>query len=101
MAGFANTLITAIVASIIAVLGFLGIILVLALYWSNIVRRIAPNRFPEPMSEKSWPSSRGSDVDSSVLSASHGSSPIPSPRSSPRSSTISNDPVLPKAVLKK
>ncbi|KAI0543065.1 hypothetical protein GGR58DRAFT_7636 [Xylaria digitata] len=96
--GFASTLITAIVASVVSVLAFLGIILVLALYWSSIVRRIAPNRFAEPMSEKAWPSPRGSDTDSAVLS---GSSTIPSPRSSPRTSTISNGPVLPKAVLKK
>ncbi|TGJ83680.1 hypothetical protein E0Z10_g5055 [Xylaria hypoxylon] len=101
MADFTSTLTTAIVASIVSVLAFLGIVLVLALYWSRIVRRIAPNRFAEPMSEKSWPSSRGSDTNSAMPAASARSSPIPSPTSSPRSSTITNDPMLPKAVLKK
>ncbi|KAH8167134.1 hypothetical protein CIB48_g1114 [Xylaria polymorpha] len=97
MAGFESTLITAIVAGIVSVLGFLGITIVLALYWSSIARRIAPNRFAEPMSEKSsWPSSRGSDENSAMLSGSPGSSLAPSPRSS----KIVNDPVLPKAVLR-
>ncbi|KAI0445987.1 hypothetical protein F4803DRAFT_506251 [Xylaria telfairii] len=96
MAGFESTLVTAIVAGIVSVLGFLGITIVLALYWSSIARRIAPNRFAEPMSEKSWPSSRSSDENSAMLSGSPGSSLPPSPRSS----KIVNDPVLPKAVLR-
>ncbi|KAI3337800.1 hypothetical protein F4824DRAFT_500051 [Ustulina deusta] len=96
MAGFETTLITAIVVSIVAVLAFLGLVLVLALYWTNIARRIAPNRFVEPMSEKSWPSSRSFDADSAMLSSSPQSSPSPSPRSS-RIAGV--DPVLPKAVI--
>ncbi|KAI1294516.1 hypothetical protein F5Y03DRAFT_399448 [Xylaria venustula] len=84
---FESTLITAIVASIVAVLAVLGLILVLALYWTNIARRVAPNRFAEPMSEKSWPSSsRSSQADSSILTA----SPPSSPSNSPRSSRIAN-----------
>ncbi|KAI0196135.1 hypothetical protein EV127DRAFT_477055 [Xylaria flabelliformis] len=48
MAGFESTLITAIAASIVSVLVFLGITIALALYWTSIARRIAPNRFAEP-----------------------------------------------------
>ncbi|GAP84921.1 hypothetical protein SAMD00023353_0802450 [Rosellinia necatrix] len=97
MAGFESTLVTAIVVSVISVLALLGLTLGLALYWSKIARRIAPNRFPEPMSEKSWPASRGSDgTDSAILSATPGYSPAPSSRSS----RIGDHPVLPKAVLR-
>ncbi|KAI0489670.1 hypothetical protein F4859DRAFT_509256 [Xylaria cf. heliscus] len=80
MAGFESTLVTAIVAGIVSVVGFLGITIGLALYWSSIARRIAPNRFAEPMSEKSWPSSRNSaETNSAILSSSPRSSPSSSP----------------------
>ncbi|KAI8629430.1 hypothetical protein F5Y19DRAFT_475416 [Xylariaceae sp. FL1651] len=49
MSDFAGSLITAIVASVVSVVAFLVLILVLALYWSNIVRRLAPNRFEQPI----------------------------------------------------
>ncbi|KAI0117726.1 hypothetical protein GGR51DRAFT_499908 [Nemania sp. FL0031] len=100
MAGFESTLITAIVASIVSVLAFLALTLVIALYWTSIARRIAPNRFVEPMSEKAWPGSRYSaETDSAMLSSSPGYSPAPTP--SPRSSRIGTGPVLPKVVLKR
>ncbi|KAI1369560.1 hypothetical protein F5Y08DRAFT_97167 [Xylaria arbuscula] len=100
MGGFETTLITAIVASVVSVLAFLGLTLVVALYWSSIARRVAPNRFREPESEKAWPSSTKSfDAGSSVISGSPRSSP--SPPSSPRSSRMANaDPVMPKAILR-
>ncbi|KAI0544882.1 hypothetical protein F4679DRAFT_508328 [Xylaria curta] len=96
MAGFESTLITAIAASIASVLVFLGLVIALALYWTSIARRIAPNRFAEPMSEKSWPSSRSSAETDSALMSSAGSTLT----SSPRSSKISNEPVLPRAILR-
>ncbi|KAI1817784.1 hypothetical protein GGS20DRAFT_582045 [Poronia punctata] len=91
MADFANTLVVAIVATILSVLAFLALILVLALYWTNIVRRIFPNRFnKEPDCEKAWPSS-----------SSESGSEVVSPSSSPRSSVIpAAAPPIPKAVLK-
>ncbi|KAI0871251.1 hypothetical protein GGS24DRAFT_471966 [Hypoxylon argillaceum] len=95
MASFESTLITAIVAAIVSVLAFLALTIVVALYWTSIARRIAPNRFAEPMSEKAWPSSRDSDH-SAMLS----SSPMSSLASSPRSSRAVNAPGLPNAVLR-
>ncbi|KAI1755142.1 hypothetical protein F4782DRAFT_527867 [Xylaria castorea] len=97
MSSFESTLVTAIVAAIVSVLGFLGITIVIALYWSSIARRIAPNRFAEPVSEKSWPSSRSSIEAHSAMMSSPGSSPAPSPRSS----RISNEQVLPRAILRR
>ncbi|KAI1432599.1 hypothetical protein GGR50DRAFT_696870 [Xylaria sp. CBS 124048] len=101
MADITQTLVVAIVASILSVLGFLGLILVIALYWTNIARRIAPNRFIEPESEKSWPSSTGSSNTNSVLSS---PSPAPatgaSPATSARSSMLANPQAPPKAVVK-
>ncbi|KAI1819847.1 hypothetical protein F4861DRAFT_525380 [Xylaria intraflava] len=93
---FAHTLIVAIVASILSVLGFLGLILVIALYWTNIARRIAPNRFVEPPSEKAWPSSSESSDAKSNMSSPSGPSPVPSARSS----ILANTQAPPKAVLK-
>lgn len=99
MGGFETTLITAIVASVVSVLAFLGLTLVVALYWSSIARKIAPNRFAEPESEKAWPSSKSFETGSSVISGSPRSSP--SPPSSPRSSRTANaDPVMLRAILK-
>ncbi|KAI1202347.1 hypothetical protein F5X97DRAFT_319502 [Nemania serpens] len=80
MATFESTLITAIVASLVSVLAFLALTLVIALYWTSIARRIAPNRFAEPLSEKAWPSLRNStEVESAAMLSN-------SPRSSPISS---------------
>ncbi|KAI0408936.1 hypothetical protein F4802DRAFT_593792 [Xylaria palmicola] len=92
MADFQGDLVTVIVATVISILVFFALVLVLALYWTSIARRIAPNRFAEPVSEKAWPSSR----ESSLLSA----SPDPSLPPSPRASQVPNPPALPKAVLK-
>ncbi|KAI2623646.1 hypothetical protein GGS21DRAFT_533561 [Xylaria nigripes] len=97
MADFAHTLIVAIVASILSVLGFLAITLGLALYWSSIARRIAPNRFEEPPSEKSWPSSSESTQANLVMTR----GPSPTNSTSSKSSVLPNNPQEPpKAVLK-
>jgi predicted lipid-binding transport protein (Tim44 family) len=101
MADFTSTLITGIVASIVSVLAFLALTIVLALYWSSIARRLAPNRFKEPVSEKQqWPASRES-IETTL------SSRTPSSKSSPRSSGIplsrgsAAAPVFPKPILKR
>lgn len=90
MATFESTLITAIVATIVSVLAFLALTLAIALYWTSIARRIAPNKFAEPMSEKAWPSSRSSsEVESAAMLS-----------NSPASSSPGASQILPKAVLK-
>ncbi|KAK8012661.1 hypothetical protein PG991_010036 [Apiospora marii] len=53
-----NDLITTIVVTVVLVLVFGSLIFITAMYWTQILRRIAPNRFSEPMSEKKnqqWP----------------------------------------------
>ncbi|KAI0141842.1 hypothetical protein GGR57DRAFT_508916 [Xylariaceae sp. FL1272] len=83
--GSSKSLIVGIVATVVSVILFFGLILVLALWWQQIARRIAPNRFAEPPSEKAWPQSRPStDTNLTMMTS--------SPNSSPRNSAMSSSP---------
>ncbi|KAI1259791.1 hypothetical protein F5Y18DRAFT_287190 [Xylariaceae sp. FL1019] len=92
--GFSKDLIIGIVATVVSVILFFGLILVLALWWQSIARRVMPNRFAEPPSEKAWPQSRYStDTNLTMMS---------SPNASPRSSAaLGSSPSIQKAVLKR
>ncbi|KAK8038117.1 hypothetical protein PG994_014884 [Apiospora phragmitis] len=53
-----NDLVTTIVVTLVLVIVIGSLIFVLAMYWTQILRKFAPNRFSEPMSEKTnqqWP----------------------------------------------
>ncbi|KAI1206465.1 uncharacterized protein F4807DRAFT_232655 [Annulohypoxylon truncatum] len=86
MAGFAKTLIVAIVVCIIVVVVVTGLLIFIALNWSKILRRVTPDRWASPPSEKStWPEPRPS---SEIVSS--------SPVTSTRSSRFSADPMMTK-----
>ncbi|KAK7935726.1 hypothetical protein PG985_001221 [Apiospora marii] len=90
-----NDLITTIVVTVVLVLVFGSLIFITAMYWTQILRRIAPNRFSEPMSEKKnqqWPQGPNSHKGSAD---SHLISPVSSPGQSPRSSQFSDHSVSP------
>ncbi|OTA77591.1 hypothetical protein M434DRAFT_38628 [Hypoxylon sp. CO27-5] len=90
MNDFTKTLIIAIVVSAVAVVLCLGIIYYIALNWSKLIRRVTPDRWAMPESEKTtWPQPRKS-YESGF------SSPMSSPVSSPRSSRMSTEPMLNK-----
>ncbi|KAK8034431.1 hypothetical protein PG993_009426 [Apiospora rasikravindrae] len=86
-----NDLITTIVVTLVLVIVIGSFIFVLAMYWTQILRKVAPNRWSEPMSEKTnqhqqWPqpySHKGS-------AESHLISPVSTPTPSPRSSQFSD-----------
>ncbi|KAI0889262.1 uncharacterized protein GGS22DRAFT_69300 [Annulohypoxylon maeteangense] len=85
MAGFAKTLIVAIVVCIVVVVIVTGLLIYIALNWSKILRRVTPDRWASPPSEKStWPEPRPSGEF------------VPSPISSTRSSRFSADPMMTK-----
>ncbi|KAI1460334.1 hypothetical protein F4805DRAFT_390856 [Annulohypoxylon moriforme] len=85
MAGFAKTLIVAIVVCIVVVVIVTALLIYIALNWSKILRRVTPNRFATPPSEKpTWPEPRPS------------SEFVSSPVSSTRSSRFSADPMMTK-----
>ncbi|KAI0128058.1 hypothetical protein F4776DRAFT_629082 [Hypoxylon sp. NC0597] len=84
MDDFPKTLIIAIVVSAVAVILFLGIIYYVALNWSKLIRRVTPDRWAMPESEKTtWPQPRKSYE-----------SGFSSPMSSPRSSRMSTEPMI-------
>jgi hypothetical protein len=93
-----SDLITIVVSTVVSVLVFTVIVLVLALYWSRIFGRVAPDDHnayaSSSRSEKSWPKSRdsGSMVESTWST--------PSPVSSPRHSRTVSDPPMQKALVK-
>ncbi|KAI1660846.1 hypothetical protein F4813DRAFT_386256 [Daldinia decipiens] len=91
MADFTKSLIIGLVVCAVVVVISVCLIYYLALNWSKLVRRIAPNRWAEPQSEKAeWPQPRKSiETDFSPTP-----SPTSSPRSSPRSSRMSTDPMI-------
>ncbi|KAI1470403.1 uncharacterized protein F4812DRAFT_456411 [Daldinia caldariorum] len=87
MDDFPKNLIIGIVVSAVVVVVSICLIYYLALNWSKLVRRVAPNRFAEPPSEKTeWPQ-LGKSVETDF-------SPTSSSISSPRSSRMSPDPVI-------
>lgn len=93
-----NDLITTIVVTVVLVLVFGSLIFITAMYWTQILRRIAPNRFSEPMSEKKnqqWPQAPHSHKGSAD---SHLISPVSSPGQSPRSSHFSDHTASPIAT---
>ncbi|OTB10554.1 hypothetical protein K445DRAFT_322902 [Daldinia sp. EC12] len=87
MDDFPKNLIIGIVVCAVVVVVSVCLIYYLALNWSKIVRRVAPNRWAEPQSEKTeWPQpTKSSEIDFS---------PVSSPTSSPRSSRMSTDPMI-------
>ncbi|KAI8965618.1 hypothetical protein F5Y11DRAFT_275178 [Daldinia sp. FL1419] len=87
MDDFPKNLIIGIVVCAVVVVVSIGLIYYLALNWSKLVRRVAPNRWAEPESEKAeWPQPRKS-IETDF-------SPSSSPTSSPRSSRMSTDPMI-------
>lgn len=95
-----NDLITTIVVTVVLVIVFGSLIFITAMYWTQILRKIAPNRWSEPMSEKTnqqWPqppfshTHKGS-AESNLIS------PVSSPAQSPRSSQFSDNSVSPIAT---
>ncbi|KAI0007087.1 hypothetical protein F4779DRAFT_619969 [Xylariaceae sp. FL0662B] len=93
MDDFPRTLIIALVVSAIVVVVLTGLIYYLALNWARIARRIAPESWTTPPSEKArWPQSRES-IETSTPS------PASSPGSSPRWSKMSTDPMLKTGIL--
>ncbi|KAI1416983.1 hypothetical protein F5Y13DRAFT_153504 [Hypoxylon sp. FL1857] len=83
MDDFPKTLIIAIVVSAVVVVLTLGIIYYIALNWSKLLRRVTPDRWATPESEKAWPQPRKSYE-----------SGFSSPMSSPRSSRMSTEPMI-------
>ncbi|KAI1646020.1 uncharacterized protein F4817DRAFT_155286 [Daldinia loculata] len=87
MDDFPKNLIIGLVVCAVVVVVSVCLIYYLALNWSKVVRRISPNRWAEPQSEKAeWPQPRKS-IETDF-------SPTSSPTSSPRSSKMSTDPVI-------
>ncbi|KAK9772175.1 hypothetical protein SCAR479_11184 [Seiridium cardinale] len=88
---FSGALITGIVVSIIVVLLIGGLILLAALHWRKLARKVAPNKFQTPHSEKAWPKPpRKSSSDDSSTPSSNASSRAGSVRKS--------DPVISKEI---
>ncbi|KAK8136335.1 hypothetical protein PG984_004275 [Apiospora sp. TS-2023a] len=89
-----NDLITTVVVTLVLVIVFGALIFITAMYWTQILRKIAPNRWSEPVSEKTqWPqqppySQKGS-------AEGHLISPVSTPAQSPRSSQFSDNSVSP------
>ncbi|KAH6648645.1 hypothetical protein BKA67DRAFT_648651 [Truncatella angustata] len=89
---FSGALITGIVVSIVLVTLIGGLILLAALYWRNVARKISPNKFETPHSEKSWPNPPGQSLDWDNPSIKS------SPASSRSGSIRQNDPVICKEM---
>ncbi|KAI1141902.1 hypothetical protein F5Y05DRAFT_209480 [Hypoxylon sp. FL0543] len=82
MDDFPKTLIIAIVVTAVVVVLVLGIIYYVALNWSKLLRRVTPDRWATPESEKTtWPRKSYE-------------SGFSSPMSSPRSSRFSTEPMI-------
>ncbi|KAI0844092.1 hypothetical protein F5Y00DRAFT_210956 [Daldinia vernicosa] len=87
MDDFPKNLIIGLVVCAVVVVVSACLIYYLALNWSKVVRRIAPNRWTEPQSEKAeWPQPRKS-IETDF-------SPTSSPISSLRSSRMSPEPMI-------
>ncbi|KAK8100894.1 uncharacterized protein PG998_007701 [Apiospora kogelbergensis] len=87
-----NDLITTVVVTLVLVIVIGSLIFVTAMYWTQLLRRFAPNRFSEPMSEKTnqWPQPPYSHAHKGS-GESHLISPVSSPTPSPRSSRFSDN----------
>ncbi|KAI0841233.1 hypothetical protein F5Y06DRAFT_293722 [Hypoxylon sp. FL0890] len=106
MDDFPKTLVIAIVVSAVAVVLVLGIIYYIALNWANLLRRVTPDRWATPESERAtWPQPRKSFESGFSTPI---SSPIPSPRSSKMNpeqminnfTPSNNEPVVPPRNVK-
>ncbi|KAI5926310.1 hypothetical protein F4810DRAFT_707918 [Camillea tinctor] len=86
MDDFPRNLIVAIVVSAIAVTIGGGLIFLFALHWARVVRKVTPESWHTPKSEKAWPKSRDSVDTGSPVDSPQSWSPTSSAHSSPRSS---------------
>ncbi|KAK8855571.1 hypothetical protein PGQ11_011483 [Apiospora arundinis] len=92
-----NDLITTIVVTLVLVIVIGSLIFVTAMYWTQLLRKFAPNRWSEPMSEKTnqqwsqapYSHSHKSSAESNLIS------PVSTPAASPRSSRFGDNTVSP------
>jgi predicted lipid-binding transport protein (Tim44 family) len=89
---FSGALITGIVVGIIVVTLIGGLIFFTALYWRDVARKVAPNKFQTPQSEKAWPKAPRQSLEKIDSTASS------SPTLSRQDSARKNGPAFSKAA---